>query len=136
MLRDRPATQNFILHGLHAALAAQLCEAIAQPGRVFHATDSTAECIFVGEHRQAEVVFCNSDRRVYQSLLRALEQSGLQLPVVVVSRIPKTSEWLDALEAGATDYCAPPFERQHVSWLVQSALLAGHTAPMAMASTR
>jgi len=136
MLRDRPATENFILHGLHATLAEQLCEAMAQPGRVFHATASTAECISVGEQRQAEVVFCNSDRRVYESLLRALEQSGLQLPVVVVSRIPETTEWLDALEAGATDYCAAPFERQHIAWLVQSALLSGHAAPLAMASTR
>ena len=90
----------------------------------------------MGEKRQAEVVFCNSDRRVYESLLRALEQSGLQLPVVVVSRIPETTEWLDALDAGATDYCAAPFERHHVSWLVQSALLSGHAAPLAMASTR
>ena len=53
------------------------------------------------------------------------ERGSLQVPVVVVSRIPETSEWLDAIDAGATDYCAAPFEPQHISWLVQSALLAG-----------
>jgi len=53
--------------------------------------------------------------------------------VVVVSRIPETSEWLDALEAGATDYCAAPFERQHISWVVESALLSTRCAPAGVA---
>jgi DNA-binding NtrC family response regulator len=26
--------------------------------------------------------------------------------------MPETSEWLDALEAGAFDYCAAPFDSQ------------------------
>ena len=30
--------------------------------------------------------------------------------VVVVTRIPDTSKWLDALEAGADDYCAFPLD--------------------------
>jgi len=136
MLRNRTSVQNFILHELDSILAAQLCDAVAQPGRAFHSTTSTSECISVAEQRNAQVVFCNSDRHEYQSVLRALEHRGLQLPVVVVSRIPETSEWLDALDAGAVDYCAAPFERQHISWLVQSALLAGQRVPAAMAPAR
>ena len=133
MSANYDASQNFILHGLDAMLATQLCDAVAQPGRAFHTTVSTSECISVAEKLQADVVFCSSDQREYRRLLDAIERSSLQVPVVVVSRIPETSEWLDAIEAGANDYCAAPFERQHVSWLVQSALLAGQRAATALA---
>jgi DNA-binding response OmpR family regulator len=42
------------------------------------------------------------------------------LPVIVVSRLPETDEWLDALEAGAADYCAAPFEIIHLRWLFET----------------
>ena len=42
------------------------------------------------------------------------------LPVIVVSRLPDANEWLDALEAGAADYCAPPFEVIHLRWLIET----------------
>lgn len=124
MSTNRASTENFILHGLDEALTTQLCRALAKPGRALHLTKSTVECVSFAVERHADVVFCNSDRGEYQGLLRAIQQSGLQLPMVVVSRIPETSEWLDALDAGAADYCAAPFERPHISWLVESALLA------------
>lgn len=123
MTKKSPAA-HFIFHELDASLAAQLGDAVSQPGREFHSTASTSECISVVERERADVVFCGADPGEYRRLLDALKRSGLPSPVVVVSRIPETSEWLDALEAGATDYCAAPFERQHISWLVQSALLS------------
>jgi hypothetical protein len=39
------------------------------------------------------------------------------LPIVVVSRLPDTDEWLEALELGALDYIAPPFETVQMRWL-------------------
>ena len=39
------------------------------------------------------------------------------LPVVVVSRLPDTHEWLEALELGALDYIAAPFETIQMRWL-------------------
>jgi DNA-binding NtrC family response regulator len=116
-------TTNFILHELDESLAVQFCKAAAEPGHAFHTTGSTSECVAAAERLHAGVVFCNADRGEYQRLLHALKRRGLQLPVVVVSRIPETSEWLDALDAGAADYCAAPFEHRHLSWLIQSALL-------------
>ncbi len=132
MPTHRAATQNFILHGLDGALAAELSRALSKPGRALHWTRSARECLSVAAQRHADVVFCNSERGEYRDLLCELKQSGLQLPMVVVSRIPETSEWLDALDAGAADYCAAPFERPHISWLVESALLA---APQALPAT-
>jgi hypothetical protein len=35
---------------------------------------------------------------------------------------PKTREWLDALEAGATDYCSVPIETRQLHWLMESTL--------------
>lgn len=128
MLRDKVPETHFVLHELDASLAEQLCSAASQPGRAFHATASTAECISVAQREHADVVFCCADPAEYRRLLAAVQRSGLPLPVVVVSRIPETSEWLDALDAGAADYCGAPFERTHISWLVQSALLSGQHA--------
>jgi DNA-binding NtrC family response regulator len=124
VLTEKIPGVHFIFHELDASLAAQLCNAVSQPGRAFHSTASTAECISVAEHKRADVVFCSAEPGEYRRLLDALKRCGISLPVVVVSRIPETSEWLDALDAGATDYCAAPFEREHISWLVQSALLS------------
>jgi DNA-binding NtrC family response regulator len=39
------------------------------------------------------------------------------LAVVVVSRLPDTREWLEALELGALDYIAAPFETVQMRWL-------------------
>jgi len=48
---------------------------------------------------------------------------------VVVTRVPETREWLDALEAGATDYCSSPFETRQINWLMESALPKQRPAP-------
>ncbi len=42
------------------------------------------------------------------------------LPVVVVSRLPEVEGWLDALEDGAADYCAAPFEPVQLRWLLDT----------------
>jgi DNA-binding response OmpR family regulator len=65
---------------------------------------------------QAKIVFCAPDREV---LVRAF-RSYKNLPVVVVSRLPEIEGWLDALEAGAADYCAAPFEASQLRWLLDT----------------
>ena len=119
---------NFILHELEETLAAQLCQAAFEPGHAFHPARSTAECLLLAKRFHADAIFCNSEPREYQALLNEMKLKGLRLPVVVVSRLPEVSEWLDALDAGAADYCAAPFEHQHMSWLIESALLASQHA--------
>jgi DNA-binding NtrC family response regulator len=124
MLRQSVPRANFILQEIEKSLADQLCQAAFEPGHTFHSARSTAECLRLAERFHADVVFCNSEPREYQALLNEMKRRGLRLPVVVVSRLPEVSEWLDALDAGAADYCAAPFEHQHISWLIASALLA------------
>jgi len=64
----------------------------------------------------ARIVFCSPDREVLARAFRAFAK----LPVVVVSRLPEVEGWLDALEAGAADYCAAPFEVSQLRWLLET----------------
>src|ERR1700724_3540050 len=69
-----------------------------------------------------DIVFAGGEPSQYLSLLRRVRAEEPALPFVVVTRIPETTEWLDALEAGATDYCSSPFETRQIHWLMESAL--------------
>ncbi|MDR3718408.1 MAG: hypothetical protein P4K98_06370 [Bryobacteraceae bacterium] len=53
------------------------------------------------------------------------------LPVVIVSRLPDTLEWLDALELGAADYVAGPFESVQMRWLFETHCRRARTAAAA-----
>jgi DNA-binding NtrC family response regulator len=70
----------------------------------------------------AELVFCSSLRKRYLAFLEAVARFKPNLPVVVVSRVPEVADWLDAIEAGASDYCAAPFETNQIQWILDSAL--------------
>jgi hypothetical protein len=48
--------------------------------------------------------------------------------VVVETRNPEVREWLDALESGAADYCAAPFERSQLRWIMDSNVTYRHAA--------
>ncbi len=53
---------------------------------------------------------------------RMLRAAGSRIPFVAVSLDPNPKEWLQALQSGASDYFGPPFERQQVGWVLQSAV--------------
>lgn len=72
--------------------------------------------------READLIFASGDDRSYRQLLREVRVENPARPFIVVTRIPETKAWLDALEAGATDYCAEPIEAKQVQWLLDSAL--------------
>ncbi len=70
----------------------------------------------------AGVVFCAAEPAQYARVLEAIDDRKLDIRLVVVSPQPEASEWLQVLEAGAWDYCAPPFDSTQVSWILESAL--------------
>ncbi|HLK47526.1 MAG TPA: hypothetical protein VKT49_05290 [Bryobacteraceae bacterium] len=67
-------------------------------------------------------VFISGDAPDYRQTLNLLHDDYPGLPVIVVTRLPETHHWLDALDAGATDYCGAPFERVQLRWILDSAL--------------
>jgi DNA-binding response OmpR family regulator len=66
----------------------------------------------------ADVIFCGADVSVVSGLRNAKPEAQ----IVVVSRHPEVADWLDSIEAGASDYCAAPFESAQVRWILESTL--------------
>jgi DNA-binding NtrC family response regulator len=73
-------------------------------------------CHLTDEPRSADIVFCGWDPDDVSKRISAYGRK----PVVVVSRLPDVSGWLDALEAGAADYCAAPFESVQLRWIIDA----------------
>lgn len=92
---------------LSVALRADGCRVVTKPGT------------------RADIVFCGHDKPAYENAVRQYAN----LPVVVASRLPEVSDWLDALEAGAADYCAAPFEPMQLKWLLETHLPAPSEKP-------
>jgi DNA-binding response OmpR family regulator len=115
---------NIITVGLDPTAAHQLGVAL-EPGnhQIAHKPKSTG----IDDVTEADIVFADGDGKYYLSLLKLVRATFPTKPFVVVTRIPETSDWLDALEAGATDYCSAPFEPRQMNWLMESALSAPRT---------
>lgn len=123
-MSNQSTQTRIVLLGLDDALAAELASALAGREWIVYARPflSPRECLGVVQQVRADLVFCSAERERYLALLEALAGRKLDLPVVVVSRRPEVSEWLDAIEAGASDYCASPFEATHLRWILDSVL--------------
>ncbi len=113
---------RIVLLGLEEGLAGEL-EAVlkSQEHTVFaEPYHPPSECPRLLRKIGADVVFCPAERNRYLALLNALKRESEPTPVIVVSRVPEVAEWLDAIEAGASDYCTAPFEPTHIAWILQS----------------
>jgi DNA-binding response OmpR family regulator len=113
------------LIGLEQAIASQVTRALAVER---HRIETKSSDIDVREMMDVDIVFAGGEPAQYLSLLREVRQARPGLPFVVVTRVPETTAWLDALEAGATDYCSSPFESRQIHWLMESALPKNHFA--------
>jgi DNA-binding NtrC family response regulator len=124
---------NILVVGLDEPLAAELCRALRDQRHsvLSEAFTSAADCLTTIERVGADLVFCGTDRQQYQAILGGLARLGQSLPVVVVSRLPETGDWLDAMDAGASDYCAPPFEAKLVQSIISNTLQYPCLVPVA-----
>jgi DNA-binding response OmpR family regulator len=116
---------NVFLIGLEQPVATQISIALAVER---HRIERKAHNIEGSDLRNVDIVFAGGEPSVYLPLLRRVRRERPTLPFVVVTRIPETTAWLDALEAGATDYCSSPFETRQIRWLMESALLGHRSA--------
>ena len=105
--------------GLDPQLADHLKDALPQAAHSvrIHPRGARIEAM-----READLIFASGDDRNYRQLLSEVRQENPARPFIVVTRMPEVKAWLDALEAGATDYCAEPIEPKQVQWLLDSAL--------------
>jgi DNA-binding response OmpR family regulator len=120
-----------VVFGLADSLAVELERVLNQEGRVKvyrHPSVPGPHSLNLLKTLHADVVFCASEPDHCQPLLEAMRQKQMNLPVVVVSREAETANWVIALEAGAQDYCAPPFEPLHIRWILEAAAKARRAA--------
>ena len=104
---------NALFFGLTDDLARELLKPLAPFCRNVRASSNLDPC------SNADVIFCSADRDMVGQL-RSLNPAA---SIVVVSRHPEVSDWLDSIEAGATDYCAAPFESTQLKWILESSRL-------------
>ncbi|MDX2151773.1 MAG: hypothetical protein SFV54_13625 [Bryobacteraceae bacterium] len=115
---ETPALQlNALLVGLEPSLSAELGRALAD-----QSVRALAEGELEPEGTRVDIVFAPSDPSTFGAVKDTLRETCPAAPIVVVSRVPEVSEWLDAMEAGASDYCAAPFERTQLRWLLETNL--------------
>jgi DNA-binding response OmpR family regulator len=119
--RSLPVTA--VLFGLEEELARELTNTLTDCCRQVESVDRKA----VQSSRklpQADVIFCPAD----VTRVRQLRDEFPRSSVIVASRLPEVGDWLDALEAGAADYCAAPFEPAQIRWVLESHVRAAVTA--------
>lgn len=103
-------SRRALLFGLEEGLASSLLEVLSHCG-------CRAKLAGGEEQRHpADIVFCPASPDLRLAALARFRG----LPVVVVSRLPEVEGWLDALEDGAADYCAAPFEPVQLRWLLDT----------------
>lgn len=110
---------NVLMLGLDDGIAQQI-ETITKQGN--HNVKRAVMKAHFDSRPDADLVFVAGDRPGYLSTLRSIRAQRNPPPVIVVTRLPETADWLDALEAGAADYCSAPFEPIQVRWILDSAL--------------
>jgi DNA-binding response OmpR family regulator len=107
-----------VLLGLPEDLSHQLAQLLRDEAHQVRRLQSVRD---VWKGGRPDTAFISGDLSDFRNVIATLREGEPQIAVIVVTRHPETSQWLDALEAGATDYCGAPFERVHVRWLMNSA---------------
>ncbi len=103
--------RRVLLCGLDPTLETELRNALETDG-VEVEVNSDAEA----HPDTLDYIFCSFSSNL-QQLLQSLQPP---VPVVVVSRTPEAREWIEAMEAGASDYCAAPFEQSQIRWILEA----------------
>ncbi len=114
---------RILLYELHEDLLCELRDALIT-ARLVPAIEETVALDAV-EWNQYDLVFCPASRNKLEQILEAASGELPRLRVIAVSRLPEEQEWLEAIELGAIDYFAPPFEQSQVRWLIQSHFPSG-----------
>lgn len=123
MRQDETPGSKIVLFGLADRLADDSKKILCEQGHDVYSSPflPEAQALSLIEQLNADFIFCDSDPAHYLVLLEAIRRVNLGLPLVVVSPQPDTNAWLDALQAGAADFCAPPFESASLRWILESA---------------
>jgi DNA-binding NtrC family response regulator len=121
-------THRVLLLGFERSLHAPLAKILSQQNHAVwsqpFSSSSRSLQLSIGKlgKTAADVICCPADPQTYPLVIAAVRQRHPQVPVVVVSAAPNTSEWLDAIEGGAWDYFGLPFEAAHILHVLENAV--------------
>jgi DNA-binding NtrC family response regulator len=107
------------LLGFPQDLASQLSRILLAEA---HTVDRKRYIQDLSKRYRPNVVFVCADSPDFEDTLTALKDAEPDLPFVVTTRMPDPAQWLNALDAGAADYCGAPFEAIQVRWIMGSIL--------------
>jgi DNA-binding response OmpR family regulator len=110
---------NVVLVGLEPVVLGQICRTLATDGHQF--TEKPTN-VALPDLLDVDLVFAGGEPTDYMPLLMRVREARPSLPFVVVTRLPETNQWLDALEAGAADYCSAPVDPRQLHWLMECVL--------------
>ena len=120
---EGPVRRSALLCQLDPMLQAELRAALSNPALdvCTYTCSEVEECCRINDLQSPDILFCplSKDLRAFISSVQR------DVPVIVVSRVPDTREWITAMEAGASDYCAPPFEFSQLRWMLSAARHGG-----------
>jgi len=131
MAQKNGFSARIVLLGLGDTVAGPLQKILCEANQTVYTEPLSGipQCLTMLEEVQADIVFCAAEPECYSHLLEAIHEKRPGLPIIVVGRWPEVPHWLDALEAGASDYCTPPFDSTQVCWVLEAALKSQrHTA--------
>lgn len=120
---EGPVRRSALLCQLDSSLQAELRVALSNPQLDIctYTCSEVNECCRINHLYSPDILFCT----LSQDLPRIISSLHREVPVIIVSRIPDTREWIAAMEAGASDYCAPPFEYSQLRWMLNAACNGG-----------
>jgi DNA-binding response OmpR family regulator len=107
---------NVFLVGLEGRIALDIASAISDQHTVFRRPHT----IEMPALLRADIIFAGGSAKDRLSLLRRVRLLWPALPLVMVPETPDMEDWLDALEAGVTDYCCSPFVQRQIQRLIES----------------
>ena len=92
--------------------------------RIIHAESRAQAQRLLGGLNPAPLVFTDTHLPdgTWADILAAAEKAGQPVNVIVVARIVNTRFYVEAIETGAFDFLAPPFNATDLAYVVRSAL--------------
>lgn len=92
--------------------------------RVISATDADHALKLAHNHSFALILVNLDSDLQWRSTLRTLQAQAPGAGLLVYSDRCGSRRWLDALEAGASDFVCKPFRRGEIRWIVENTLRA------------
>ena len=69
--------------------------------------------------KDAAAAFVCGDRAGWLENICEVRSTHSRMFLVIATRRPDHEKWLDALEAGANDYCCTPIDARQFAWLLR-----------------